>query len=177
MSTKSDEKPNQTLLIIAVAVIGYLIWTGQIDLERILPRPKPTPDAPSVPEIPSITERQAPTGATLAPAQALRAKLAGAAAKAAAIEAHYAGLAELLRGPGGERVATMTQFRAGHQQGLLLINARPGLATPEIGAEIDAVLSAAAGLDPGAIDASRRSQLAIGCDAIAWACWAARNGG
>lgn len=171
----AQQPQSNTLLIIVVIVVGYLVWTGQIDLGRILPKPRPTPSPEVV--VPSVPDRVAPTGELLSLAQALQAKLSANKAKAAALEAHYAGLAELLRGLGADQIATAQGFRAGHAKGLELINQRPSLASPSVGAEIDAVLAAAMGLDAGGMDAERRAKAATGCDAIAWACWAARQGG
>lgn len=172
-----NQEPQQsglpTWAIIALLILGYLVVTKQIDLSTILSpkKPKPTPD--QVDPVPSVAERTAPTGSLLVAAQKVRDKLIGSA-KAAELESFYAGTSLVLRSSTAPE--TVQSFRDRHSAALkTLIAADASLsAPPAVGELVDAVFADQIGLTPGPMD---KAKAATASDAVAWACWAARQGG
>jgi hypothetical protein len=171
--------PIPTIWIMVALVVAYLVWSGAIDLGGVIkPRPRPTPDV-IVPDdtVPEVEGREAPAADLLPSAQAVRDRLKGAAAKAAALEGYYAGLAEVLGSDLGGRVTTIQQFRESHRAGLQIRIAGTSLGdAPSVGELVDAVFVKAIGDVPGPLDAGKRSEAARAARAVAWACWAARGG-
>lgn len=161
-----------TWLLVAIIAVGWLVWTGRIDLSKLLP-PKGNPDATPV-VVPDDPGRPRPAEPLAAAASAVRDRVAASPAKAMILEAFYAGTARVLRS--SSKPDSVQGFRTRHRAALeLLVASDPSLAgQPAIGDLVDAVFVAAIGDVPGPLDGEKAAQAA---DAIAWACWAARQKG
>lgn len=162
-----------TWLIVAIVAVGWLVWTGRIDLSKLLP-PKGSPDALPI-VVPVDPERPAPAAPLAAAAEAVRLRLSDApAAKAMMLEAFYAGTARVLRS--SSKPDSVQNFRTRHRAALELLVAGDPVAggEPPVGDLVDAVFVAAIGDKPGPLDGAKAAEAA---DALAWACWAARQGG